>query len=108
MEIGLNLESMGRPTGETLVRLIMVVNIAIVSAMAAEMVAASVPSQAKPECESKCGNVEIPYPFGMKEGCYLNINFSITCNETHYNPPKPFLMDSSIEVTNISILSGEL
>lgn len=89
---------MRRPTAETLV-----VHIAIFSAV----VAATVASQAKPGCESKCGNLEIPYPFGMKEGCYLNINFSVTCKTNHLDSPKAFLVNSNIEVINIS-LYGEL
>ncbi|KAM1134071.1 hypothetical protein ACFX19_043951 [Malus domestica] len=60
--------------------------------------------EVKPGCQDKCGHVSIPYPFGTKDGCYLNEDFLITCNDTHYDPPKPFLRKSySIEVTNISV-----
>ncbi|XP_024180958.1 putative wall-associated receptor kinase-like 16 isoform X1 [Rosa chinensis] len=54
-------------------------------------------------CQDKCGNVSIPYPFGTREGCYYDEDFLITCNSTSYNPSKPFLRVSDIEVTNISI-----
>ncbi|KAM1573391.1 hypothetical protein FF1_043244 [Malus domestica] len=57
----------------------------------------------KPGCQDKCGNVSIPYPFGTKKGCYLNEDFLITCNSTHYDPPKPFLRKGNIDVTNISV-----
>ncbi|KAH9648191.1 Wall-associated receptor kinase 2 [Citrus sinensis] len=60
-------------------------------------------AQAKPGCLNRCGDVEIPYPFGTEPGCFLNEEFRITCNDTHFNPPKPFLWDSNIDVVNISI-----
>ncbi|KAH9678915.1 Wall-associated receptor kinase 2 [Citrus sinensis] len=60
-------------------------------------------AQAKPDCPNRCGDVEISYPFGTRPGCFLNEEFLITCNDTHFKPPKPFLTKSSIEVVNISI-----
>ena len=84
----------------------MIANILILSLLvyAATAVAAS---QALPGCDDRCGDLQIPYPFGTREGCYLNKNFLITCNTTHYDRPTPFLRTGNIQVTNISI-SGEL
>ncbi|CAI9778158.1 unnamed protein product [Fraxinus pennsylvanica] len=62
---------------------------------------------AKPNCRDHCGNVSIPFPFGTREGCYLDETFLVTCNETHYDPPKPFLGDSNIDITSIS-LKGQM
>ncbi|GMI89559.1 wall-associated kinase 2 [Hibiscus trionum] len=64
--------------------------------------AASVASQALPGCQDKCGNVSIPYPFGMTPSCYLNQNFSINCNQS-----LPQLLESDVVVTNIT-LEGQL
>ncbi|XP_022989772.1 wall-associated receptor kinase 3-like [Cucurbita maxima] len=67
-------------------------------------------SEALPGCDEWCGKVHIPYPFGIKKGCYLNQNFSITCHKTDLNgPPKAeaFLMHTNIRVMNIST-NGEL
>ncbi|XP_059629947.1 wall-associated receptor kinase 2-like [Cornus florida] len=61
---------------------------------------------AKQGCQDSCGNVSIPYPFGTEPGCYYSHEFLITCNNIS-NPPKPFLTNSSIDVTNIS-LHGQL
>ncbi|XP_018828363.1 wall-associated receptor kinase 2-like isoform X2 [Juglans regia] len=65
--------------------------------------AASIPNSI---CERMCGEVEIPYPFGTSEGCYLDKPFLITCNHL-YSPPKPFL-DVDLPVEDISLPNGEL
>ncbi|KAJ0086740.1 hypothetical protein Patl1_08222 [Pistacia atlantica] len=53
-------------------------------------------------CEDRCGDVEIPYPFGTTTGCSLDDNFFITCKKSS-NPPQPFLWKTNILVTNITI-----
>ncbi|XP_059631717.1 putative wall-associated receptor kinase-like 16 [Cornus florida] len=57
-----------------------------------------------PGCQPSCGNLTIPYPFGIGKGCYLDESFLITCDD-HSN--KPFLGTNNISVLNIS-LNGEL
>ncbi|KAJ9146237.1 hypothetical protein P3X46_028527 [Hevea brasiliensis] len=59
-------------------------------------------AQAKPGCKSHCGNISIPYPFGTTQGCYMDEQFLITCNNAT-NPPKPFLNLSNIPVLDISL-----
>ncbi|XP_021892557.1 putative wall-associated receptor kinase-like 16 [Carica papaya] len=60
-------------------------------------------AQAKPGCPDSCGNLTIPYPFGTKEGCYLNDDFFINCTDSN----KAFLADTNIPIINIS-LDGHL
>ncbi|KAA0064680.1 wall-associated receptor kinase 2-like [Cucumis melo var. makuwa] len=55
----------------------------------------------KPGCPSNCGNVTVPYPFGIGFGCYMATGFDITCNST-YDPPLPFLGTSNLQVEEIS------
>ncbi|KAI3798058.1 hypothetical protein L1987_33326 [Smallanthus sonchifolius] len=56
----------------------------------------------KPGCPTHCGNVTVPYPFGIGTDCSLDsYSFKLTCN-TSYEPPKLFLRDSNIEIYNIS------
>ncbi|CAL2248858.1 unnamed protein product [Prunus armeniaca] len=64
---------------------------------------ASEASLAKPSCLSQCGNVtQIPYPFGIGAGCYLDDWFRITCDNSA-SPPKAFLNKTGLEVLNISL-----
>ncbi|XP_021800860.1 wall-associated receptor kinase 2-like [Prunus avium] len=58
---------------------------------------------ALPGCKAKCGNVTIPYPFGIGDGCYFRHEFNITCNGSN-----PQLMTTPMIVTNISLEEGEL
>ncbi|KAF3965363.1 hypothetical protein CMV_010444 [Castanea mollissima] len=71
------------------------------------ILAATAASQPNSNCMQNCGSLNIPYPFGTREGCYLEESFLIICNDTHFNPPMPFLGYGNLQVLNIS-LDGEL
>ncbi|KAM7481504.1 hypothetical protein LguiB_006087 [Lonicera macranthoides] len=59
----------------------------------------------KPGCQRQCGNVVIPYPFGIGIGSHCSIqsnpNFEINCN-TSFNPPKPYMGTGTREVIEIT------
>ncbi|KAK8276741.1 hypothetical protein V6Z11_D10G221000 [Gossypium hirsutum] len=80
-----------------------------VFAVMVTIMATSVAAQPKPGCQSHCGNISIPYPFGTRNGCYISNDFFINC-DTSFNPPKAFLSDSGSEfqVLNISLDDGSL
>ncbi|CAN6305968.1 unnamed protein product [Urochloa humidicola] len=40
------------------------------------------------DCPGRCGNISIPFPFGMKPGCFLP-GFEVICNTT-FDPPRAF------------------
>ncbi|PIA65115.1 hypothetical protein AQUCO_00100541v1 [Aquilegia coerulea] len=48
-----------------------------------------------PGCKQKCGNITVPYPFGMGAKCSIDKWANINCNTT-YNPPKPFIGDLEV------------
>ncbi|XP_059453792.1 wall-associated receptor kinase 2-like [Corylus avellana] len=70
--------------------------------MLAMVAAATAATMAKPGCPNRCGDVEIPYPYGLTKGCYLNKTFKITCNDSEI--PKI----GRVVVTEISIKTHEL
>ncbi|XP_044475218.1 putative wall-associated receptor kinase-like 16 [Mangifera indica] len=77
-------------------QLISLVEILLIVATAATAVSAI----AKPGCNDTCGDVKIPYPFGTTSDCYFNEDFFINCSYL-FNPPKPFLWHSNIDVSSI-------
>ncbi|CAM0947158.1 unnamed protein product [Alopecurus aequalis] len=51
------------------------------------------PPIARPGCRDKCGNISIPYPFGIGPGCFIASQFEVFCNDTG-SPPRAFLADT--------------
>ncbi|CAO2202410.1 unnamed protein product [Urochloa humidicola] len=56
-------------------------------------------------CTRLCGNISIPYPFGVEPGCYHATGFNLTCNNS-YQPPRLFLGNGTVRVLEISVPSG--
>ncbi|KAL4032590.1 hypothetical protein IC575_005670 [Cucumis melo] len=104
---------MGRPT-ETLIRLtavkiIVILSAAFVVASATTNATVTVASQALPGCDEWCGDVRIPYPFGMREGCYLNNEtFLLQCLSPAGSPNSLMPVLGPNIITNISIITGEI
>ncbi|CAL5022673.1 unnamed protein product [Urochloa decumbens] len=57
-----------------------------------------------PQSASRCGNISVPYPFGVGAGSHHH-DFNLVCNET-YDPPKLFIGDTGVEVLEISVQDG--
>lgn len=61
----------------------------------------SAESMVKSGCQDTCGNITIPYPFGIGSSCYLDPRFEITCDVSR-NPHYPLLLND-IVVSYISL-----
>lgn len=63
---------------------------------------------AKSDCSRQCGDVSIPYPFGIgpNKHCYFDEGFEISCNKTTLYAP--VLRQTGLEVLNISIADGTI
>ena len=55
-------------------------------------------SLAKPSCQAYCGNISIPYPFGIGADCYYDDWYAISCKENF-----DFLRIFNLEVLEISL-----
>ncbi|XP_037452356.1 wall-associated receptor kinase 2-like [Triticum dicoccoides] len=59
---------------------------------------------AKPGCQETCGNLTIPYPFGIGQGCFYSEEFDVSCENN-----RVFMHNSSsqMEIYNISLSGGQ-
>ena len=53
-------------------------------------------------CTRSCGNISIPYPFGVEPGCYHATGFNLSCHQQE-NPPMLFIGDGTVQVLEISL-----
>ncbi|PIN17589.1 hypothetical protein CDL12_09770 [Handroanthus impetiginosus] len=58
---------------------------------------------ARPHCRTRCGNLTVPYPFGigLNSSCSIDPSFEVNC-DTSYTPPKLFISEGDREIVDIS------
>ncbi|KAF0913780.1 hypothetical protein E2562_024869 [Oryza meyeriana var. granulata] len=61
---------------------------------------ADVPSAGRPDCLTRCGDVDIPFPFGIDDQCAIHHGFNIVCKPVN-GTNRPF--KGPLEVTKISV-----
>ncbi|KAB5519828.1 hypothetical protein DKX38_024147 [Salix brachista] len=59
-------------------------------------------------CESTCGGIEIPYPFGMKEGCFLDERFKIQHCNSSSGYPTLTVSGTDLVVRSISVYDSTI
>ncbi|POO01015.1 Wall-associated receptor kinase [Trema orientale] len=74
----------------------------VISSYASSSTASSV---ALPGCADHCGNLTVPYPFGIGDSCHLEEKFNISCESS---VAYLFERESNIKVTKISLNDGEM
>ncbi|XP_078166909.1 wall-associated receptor kinase 2-like [Carex rostrata] len=62
-------------------------------------------AQQPPGCQTTCGDVNIPYPFGIGQSCALSKTFELDCTRNQNGTYKPFVFN--VEVVNISLFPNQ-
>lgn len=76
------------------------------------LAAAALPPQAKPNCPYQCGNLTVPYPYGIGDDCHIQLKgqesqYNLTCNHSTKTPSLHW-KNSDVTITKFSLAEGEL
>ncbi|KAM0924430.1 hypothetical protein ACQ4PT_004853 [Festuca glaucescens] len=68
------------------------------------------PALARPGCRDRCGNITVPYPFGIGAGCYRDDGlqgFQLECDDSGPSPPRLTIFGYNHRLAALSLASGE-
>ncbi|GJN07514.1 hypothetical protein PR202_ga25351 [Eleusine coracana subsp. coracana] len=60
------------------------------------------PAPGSANCSRSCGNISVPFPFGLEEGCFGRTQFQLNCSDTVSST----LLLSDVQVAYINISEG--
>ncbi|KAL6912287.1 hypothetical protein ACP4OV_001092 [Aristida adscensionis] len=63
------------------------------------------PAVAPPRCRDRCGDIDVPYPFGIGAGCFRE-GFELLCDDT-LSPPRLTIYGYGYQLTSLSLAAGE-
>ncbi|TYI91828.1 hypothetical protein E1A91_D02G022200v1 [Gossypium mustelinum] len=61
----------------------------------------------KSNCTEKCGNIDILYPFGIEDWCYMNDAFRVSCKETN-GESKLLISSINLELVDVKFSEGRV
>ncbi|KAJ3706426.1 hypothetical protein LUZ61_010131 [Rhynchospora tenuis] len=73
--------------------------------LVAQLSSAEILAVTKPGCSSKCGDVDVPFPFGIEPGCFLE-GFNLTCQKNATDGTYKLLV-YDVEVLEIMLTTGQ-
>lgn len=78
----------------------------VIGVLAFQILATALAGQISlPGCPESCGDVRVPYPFGIGQGCFHD-GFNLACDKTLHPPKLFFGGGGGMEVLDISFLDG--
>lgn len=94
-------------------RLLLVCLVVAVWAVLAAAATADVPASPKPECPTseRCGDIEVPYPFALRQGCAITEQFQLNCTTTAGGTKVLFHDDghgNKMEVTKVNVTENKV
>ncbi|KAL9230545.1 hypothetical protein vseg_005883 [Gypsophila vaccaria] len=90
-------------TKERFETLWLLVVVAVIVGTCSLMAVAAI-NEAKPGCPRKCGNLTVPYPFGIGPGCSHSPVYSLECDQS-YNPPRAFIDKLNLTSTSFRVFN---
>ncbi|KAM3223861.1 hypothetical protein ACQJBY_057321 [Aegilops geniculata] len=92
----------------TVLLLLIVMHLLVATAAAAQRQLSVV----RPQCRDRCGNITVPYPFGIGAGCYREeagangLRFELECDDGH-SPPRLVDANQKNQLADLSLAAGE-